>query len=896
MKKLMTVLAVAVTAAVSQMAVADETGIASPKVAADEVLTLTENTEVNVPEGTTKHIELVLGGAYTITKKGAGRLELALVTNLAVRLAVDAGTLAFVPPKRFDLSTAAFHLDAADTSTMTIQKRDGVEYVPEWRDADVGTRKATTESGRPDPFLYRCRVGALSVIDFGSMFLSSTALNVQKTAPWVTEDILGYGAAYSIPRQQYVKEYLYAFEDREDMANSEYRKAIPGPSVLGPNRNNAGRGTLDSRPENRAAWISAAISGSWLGTYYENETLLPTPPKTTRPVNDGSFTVMNHYNDATVQNLLDFSNVGRCESYGGLRLGELFLFKSVLGEGERILLRTLLMRKWRGMTFPSISVAAGATLESSGTKVTVGTLAMAEGANLSGHAGIVYSASIPDQTTAKEPYPVNGTRVEVPKSLPEGNVGYVFSANGTVDSIGDTSIDYLSANGTITKTGCGSVGVVAVGSGVTAVSVEEGELSFDPLGRMESTVHYDASATDGLETMTEGGTTYVTKLCDLSGNGYHAVPHEGNIPVGTSRPIPRPFISATPANGHTIVDFGSFAAPANPEGYGAAMSVVSTPSKIAQIYQVFADHPDVSGYAVPAGSYVNDGFIGPTVLTAPLNKDGGDTHYQMRGVGGAGKTHQLFYGNLNGDLHYSYFLINGKVTSTYQDRVPAGVAVIANRLTDRVKTNKDNYLGFTAIGLTRNLSTMTGDDRKRWGLGGFRLGEVWALPRRQTDAVMAGVSKALCHKWRGDANVVRYSSVNVAKNAVFRQKDADVVAACLSGQGEIEAALTVDGDGSRAQIAIDLADDSSVAPIICSSLALAGAGDVLVSADWTKRADVREDFKVKIVDSTKVTGDASKWRVKSADTKHPVSGRLSIEADGLYATIGPKRGLILVVQ
>ena len=894
MKKLMTVLAVVVTAAVSQMAVADETGIASPKVAADEVLTLTENTEVNVPEGTTKHIELVLGGAYTITKKGAGRLELALVTNLAVRLAVDAGTLAFVPPKRFDLANAAFHLDAADTSSMTIQKRDGVEYVPEWRDADVDTRKATTESGRPDPFLCRCRVGALSVVDFGSMWLSKEKIS-SGTTTYVTEDVGGYGAAYEIPRQQYVKEYLYAFEDREDMANSEYRKAIPGPSVLGPNRNNAGRGTLDSRPENRAAWISQKIAGNWGGTYYENETLLPTPPMNTRPVNDGLFTVMNHYNDKTLQNLLDFSNVGRCESYGGLRLGELFLFKSVLGEGERVLLRTLLMRKWRGMTFPSISVAAGATLESSGTKVTVGALTMAEGANLSGHAGIVYSASISDQTTAKEPYPVSGTRVEVPMALPEGNVGYVFSANGTVDSIGDASIDYLSANGTITKTGRGSLGVVAVGSGVTGVSVEEGELSFDPLGHMESIVHYDASAAGGLETATEGGTTYVTKLCDLSGNGYHAVPHEGNIPVGTSRPIPRPFISATPANGHTIVDFGSFAAPANPEGYGAAMSVVSTPSKIAQVYQVFADHPDVSGYAVPAGSYASDGFVGPTVLTAPLSAPTVDTHYQMRGVGGAGKTHQLFYGNLNGDLHYSYFLINGKV-SAYQDRVPAGVAVIANRLTDRVKTSKDNYLGFTAVGLTRNLSTMTGDDRKRWGLGGFRLGEVWALPRRQTDAVIAGVSKALCHKWRGDANVVRYSSVNVAKNAIFRQKDADVVTARLSGQGEIEAALTVDGNGSRAQIAIDLADDSTVNPIVCSSLALTGAGDVLVSADWAKRAAVREDFKVKIVDSTNVTGDASKWRVKSVDAKHPVSGRLTIEADGLYATIGPKRGLFLVVQ
>ena len=58
---------------------ADATGIASPCVPAEDVLTLTGDVEIAVPAGTTNHIEFLLGGNHTITKTGAGCREPSVV-------------------------------------------------------------------------------------------------------------------------------------------------------------------------------------------------------------------------------------------------------------------------------------------------------------------------------------------------------------------------------------------------------------------------------------------------------------------------------------------------------------------------------------------------------------------------------------------------------------------------------------------------------------------------------------------------------------------------------------------------------------------------------------------------------------------------------------------------
>ena len=166
--------------------------------AAAESLVLTEDTEVTVEEGQTLVYES-LGGtaAFTLTKKGAGILEIRRVTNAKAKVVIAEGEVRFANPRPDDVfAKAYFHVDATDMSSMTIETVNGTNFVTRWNDADGRAQYATpcmtvwncrTDPASRKPYLTENGQNGLPVMDFGSLL---TKYNTNELG-----QALGYGAA-----------------------------------------------------------------------------------------------------------------------------------------------------------------------------------------------------------------------------------------------------------------------------------------------------------------------------------------------------------------------------------------------------------------------------------------------------------------------------------------------------------------------------------------------------------------------------------------------------------------------------------------------------------------------------------------------------------------------------
>ena len=177
-----------------------------------------------MPAGTTNHIEFLLGGNHTITKTGAGCLEIGIVTNTGVSIAVSGGTLAFSDPRTLTTTGTLFHVDASLASSLVTVTENGTNFVTRWNDAEGGAYYATYDTARPRPMLAVNHAAGLDMIDFGQLYYSSDkgaahADGTRDSLDAATQAILksGYGAAFNISAQiSGVKDYVYVLQDREE--------------------------------------------------------------------------------------------------------------------------------------------------------------------------------------------------------------------------------------------------------------------------------------------------------------------------------------------------------------------------------------------------------------------------------------------------------------------------------------------------------------------------------------------------------------------------------------------------------------------------------------------------------------------------------------------------------
>ena len=155
-------------------------------------LTMTANTTVDVPAGTTNVID-TLGGAYTLTKTGGGVLQIRYVKSAAATVIVSQGMLRFANPRPDDIfAQAVYHVDASDRSSMTIETVNGTNFVMRWNDTDgrtgvYATPSTATTYGRVAdryPYIGSEKLNGLSYVDFGSLHTRYYTNELGKARGW----------------------------------------------------------------------------------------------------------------------------------------------------------------------------------------------------------------------------------------------------------------------------------------------------------------------------------------------------------------------------------------------------------------------------------------------------------------------------------------------------------------------------------------------------------------------------------------------------------------------------------------------------------------------------------------------------------------------------------------
>lgn len=141
----------------------------------EDVHTLSSDETISVAANEVHVISNLYGGAYTLTKRGEGTLVLGLVTNPAVTVQLESGTLASIPvpsPSNL-LYNAKLHIDAINSS-MTLASSGGTNFIS--KIADARPAAATTKTTFPPlnaerkPWVRENFENGMRVIDMGTLY------------------------------------------------------------------------------------------------------------------------------------------------------------------------------------------------------------------------------------------------------------------------------------------------------------------------------------------------------------------------------------------------------------------------------------------------------------------------------------------------------------------------------------------------------------------------------------------------------------------------------------------------------------------------------------------------------------------------------------------------------
>ena len=790
--------------------------------------TMTANTTVEVPAGTTNVID-TLGGAYTLTKTGGGVLEVRYSKSANAKFVVSEGLLRFANPRPDDLfARAYFHVDASDLSSMTIETVSGTNFVTRWNDTDGRTNRwathcttvwnCRTDPENRKPFLRMNFQNGLPVMDFGSLL---TKYNTNEVG-----QALGYGAAMKFDgTTPHIKEGFTVASDTEDYytwtgsgggmsffshetAYRFTRCGMTGATALG---------VMGDNGENNEYFANG--KSVWL-----DATLLTSHPKWTvpshgfhivriRPSADGN-TTFNSFGAEFYG-----SKNGGNRSYGGQRIAEYALFtnktetgESAMTTNEAAMVNRYLRVKWFPQTVAAVIVRESASLE-------------------------------------------------VDKS-----------ANLTIKSLTDDGADSL----------------VLFSSNV-----------IDVLNQPTTYVHFDASATNSLETITENGTNFVTRWNDADGRSLSAVNlTTSNNLLNTSvvfRPNPenrKAFISTNlTATGLQVVDFGTLIAngdTAETGGYGAAMFFgTKSTSVMAEGFIVACDNENLKKRA--------KGAAGPSFFG---NEDG-DMYGRRGDTPGSSKSPQLYYhASSNGASKYcsingtSY--MDGELTA-YNTAYPDGFHVLNTIPSGKMPCNA----------LARNYRS-TGSKCNSYG--GTRIGEFIILESVNSSSnVRERMTAALMAKWLGTSRQLhsyRNLSVSDAASLSVRWENLAITnRLMLAGSlyaPEVRAAnIDVAGTNSMIGAPLTIPDgaalsfarqgDGAWTALSAKSLVAEGAVRVVLAAESEKGLG---GTSARLVAAETPMASIDGWTLEW-DGKYEAS--LSLREDGVWVEFA-KPGTVLVVE
>lgn len=400
-------------------------------------LSFSGDAEVTVGAGTGL-VDKVSSGTGVFRKSGAGVLKLAFPNEAIGSLAVCGGELVIDP-----LVTPGVHVhvDATRRDTMTIDEKDGVKLVTQWRDVNGNGRYLSqstenyaygTKGKKNYPFLTESFTNGFPVVDFGT-FSDSKHVDGWGAEMDVTPKMASPFGADNPP----ISNIFAVWGDREEVKDIPLvdENTFRGPCLFGNGgawyRGYGGGGqTFYMRAQGDSNmgednWIDGKLINyvTWMNTYepperlFVQNTFIPRSSASIQQIGGNATETTSGYVRGVA---------------GGLRVAEVLAFRHVVPTNERFRIDRALGAKWFNRANPyaygTVSVAAGAALSFPYADVTATNLAVS---------GTVTARAVEAKNLTIE----NGTIV-APLTVAAGGTISVTETSGAIPCLTAQSVSF----------------------------------------------------------------------------------------------------------------------------------------------------------------------------------------------------------------------------------------------------------------------------------------------------------------------------------------------------------------------------------------------------------------------------------------------------------------------
>ena len=857
------------------VAYAEGNVVPDPMVEVVDAVEISADTNVVVEAGRTLKFEYVHGeNSVTLTKSGAGRLEIATSshTNLSVNIAE--GTFASARPAPIPLTDEfrpTLRIDANRTDTFTLAPSGGTNFISKIVDADgITERYLTSWEGYKKPYVASEKLNGLGLIDFGTYY--------DRDIPYFSG---GWGGSLAVNNAGHftLKEYFYVWKDRDDIFDvplidgSEFR----GPSVLG----------------NDSSYFLRGMGGAGRGfqlfsegmnsTYKEGNLILDSKKVTFvfRP-SRGFHLLRNKANESKTPSRT-LTCIGNNEyKRGGFVLAEIVAYSNTLSEANAMRVEAQLQSKWLGTKLNTVTLQGNATLDVGAFKFNIKTLDFAGDAYVSGDENLCFDALARSSSNiiASGVMEIDGAkRSLVPDVKFEGGAELVVTGISRIQTVS-------SSEGKLMKFGAGEL--LLADPEMSDITVSEGTLNISALYVRSAEYHLDSTQSDTIEWTEEDGKKLVSKWHDMEDPARAYVKCESWLPprFDKSSLLRRPYITENAEGNLSMIDFGTYFSAYHRDGWGGCLNGSPRPSGLVDMFVAWKDYPEVKNSILddPKNTLVGPCFFGMEYVWT-------------RGRGGNGNGFPVHFWDVPHSMikpdNTGIVLLDGCDVDGRSHIVGDGVHVLAQRISEATPGG----FSIQTLGGCDQAKVFANDTDSslRGVFGGLMIGEVLMFKKHLSDRLRMRISGALCSKWRGDTNEWAYASLNVAAGAVLKHPYADLVPDTLELAGKISAvsvrpkSLKIVGNAAEIDGMLKLADGGSIniagdpengfESLKAASVYAGGKGGITMTMA-NPSAYVGEEYK--IIDSANVVAEPDfQWR---AAALHGTGMRVSLKAksDGVY--------------
>lgn len=620
-----------------------------------DMLDLTSDQVIDVAAGD-RYVICTLTGtdAHTLTKTGAGVLQIDYCDNSNATIVVSGGTLdALAPEPPAVAANAFFHVDASRSATITSAETSGTNLVSRWDDIRGDGHPYATNAGKNKPYLTRNYQNGRTVMDFGSFWggnddtattwgaamswsTLTTGMKELFTVAMDTEDLKFKTPHWSKSVNAKRAGVWVGRSSHADNAGFIYRNARTAVEV-GQDPSGAQNAPILN---SGCPWASSAVvaidgvtSGYTCNTPYPDGMHVLSLANTT--------TKAAHANNFASE---------RGNSYGGIRMGETLVFETSLSVSERAEIENYLLRKWFTGRFTVAELRVGASA----------VLQMAQGGTVK--AGLYVNEGLE----------FGAVSVEAERT---SDLDLVLTADADVTvAEGETrTIRNLTGGAyTLTKKGLGTLVIEYCDSDVIGLKVEAGVLEVRrtnaPAVLGSAAFHVDASCPETYTTVLAGVGICVSRWNDVRGDGY---PYASEVANNNC-----PFLNEHYANGRTVMDFGTLNNGTFTDGWGGVLNFSTTLNPV-EIFMVAGDNEFAKGCVGGNGGNV---IAARRYNTLFGNKTG--TNPNIRGNGALGETSEI----INPDAAFAKCgatcSLDGTMVNPKTTRLPDGLHVIGYWFTD----------------------------------------------------------------------------------------------------------------------------------------------------------------------------------------------------------------------